>query len=260
MLLKTDAICRLGKKSKSKRGATLVELIATVAILAIVASLSFQAIFIASEEYRRVTKLSECQRSISLMQENLNRYVKTAVKIELKSYSTATNINQAVNNLKAELIAAGDNFQDAENNSSDTYVDYILCANVPDPVNEPDILEFRFMKYNGSTNVFDTVFSVDNIKEMNFCLRKMNSSAAVTGNSTYLLDYTMTSMTNFEIINRSIDNSLADKSNYSVVSGIILNNIKDLTISSGALTINNDSATNNKTHFVYIRTTKRNAI
>lgn len=259
MLLKTDAIRRLGKKSKSKRGATLVELIATVAILAIVASLSFQAIFIASEEYRRVTKLSECQRSISLMQENFNRYVKTAVKIELKSYSTATNINQAVNNLKAELIAAGDRLQDAENNSSDTYVDYILCAYVPDPAN-PNILGFRLMKFNSGTNDFDNVFSVDNIKEMNFCLRKMNSSAAVTGNSTYLLDYTMTSMTNFEIINRSIDNSLADKSNYSVVSGVILNNIKDLAIPSGILTINNDSATNNKTHFVYIRTTKRNAI
>lgn len=254
MLLKTDAIRRLGKKSKSKRGATLVELIATVAILAIVASLSFQAIFIASEEYRRVTKLSECQRSISLMQENLNRYAKTAVKIELKSYSTATNINQAVNDFRADLIAAGDNFQDAENNSSDTYVDYILCANVPDPVNEPDILEFRFMKYNGSTNGFDTVFSVDNIKEMNFDLKSLHSSARPTDKETFLLDYTMTSMTTFEIINRSIASS--NQSEYAVVSGIVLNNIKGSPAFAASLRINKD----NKTHFVYIRTTKRNAI
>lgn len=254
MLLKTDAIRRLGKKSKSKRGATLVELIATVAILAIVASLSFQAIFIASEEYRRVTKLSECQRSISLMQENFNRYVKTAVKIELKSYSTATNINQAVNDFRSDLIAAGDNFQDAENNSSDTYVDYILCANVPDPVNEPDILEFRFMKYNGSTNVFDTVFSVDNIKEMNFDLKLLGSSAHPADKETILLDYTMTSMTTFEIINRSIESS--NQSEYAVISGIVLNNIKGSPASAASLRINKD----NKTHFVYIRTTKRNAI
>ncbi len=254
MLLKTDAIRRLGKKSKSKRGATLVELIATVAILAIVASLSFQAIFIASEEYRRVTKLSECQRSISLMQENLNRYTKTAVKVELlSSYASAANINQAVNNFRADLIAAGDNFQDAENNSSDTYVDYILCANVPDPTNEPDILEFRFMKYNSSTNGFDTVFSVDNIKEMNFDLKLLASSAHPSGKETLLLDYTITSMTTFEIINRSIASS--NQSEYAVVSGIVLNNIKGSS-SAASLRINKD----NKTHFVYIRTTKRNAI
>lgn len=255
MLLKTDAIRRLGKKSKSKRGATLVELIATVAILAIVASLSFQAIFIASEEYRRVTKLSECQRSISLMQENLNRYAKTAVKVGLiSSYDSAANINQAVNDFRSDLIAAGDNFQDAENNSSDTYVDYILCANVPDPVNEPDILEFRFMKYNGSTNVFDTVFSVDNIKEMNFDLKLLGSSAHPADKETILLDYTMTSMTTFEIINRSIESS--NQSEYAVISGIVLNNIKGSPASAASLRINKD----NKTHFVYIRTTKRNAI
>ena len=50
MNTKSGTIRRIGKKAKSKRGATLVELIATVAILAIVSSLSFQAIFIASEQ------------------------------------------------------------------------------------------------------------------------------------------------------------------------------------------------------------------
>ena len=75
MNTKSGTIRRIGKKAKSKRGATLVELIATVAILAIVSSLSFQAIFIASEEYQRATKISECQRSVSLMQRNLDKYI-----------------------------------------------------------------------------------------------------------------------------------------------------------------------------------------
>ncbi len=257
MNTKSSTIRRIGKKAKSKRGATLVELIATVAILAIVSSLSFQAIFIASEEYQRATKISECQRSISLVQRNLDKYIKTAVKVKFKNSVSTTNITDAINKFVIDCNKAADTkLQDADNDPNDKYCDYILFAYVADPVNAPDALSFRLSKYTigggpNNTDAFKPIFTVDNIKEMNFDLKLMNSSP-----DSILFDYTMNSMTNFEIINKSIDNNLADKSEYSVAAGSVMNNITDTSIALGSLNIStyND---NHKTNFVYFRTTQR---
>lgn len=257
MNTKSSAIRRIGQKAKSKRGATLVELIATVAILAIVSSLSFQAIFIASEEYQRATKISECQRSISLMQRNLDKYIKTAVKVKFKSSVTATNITDAINEFVTECNNDPDTdtkLQDADSDANDKYCDYVLYAFVADPVNAPDALSFRLSKYTkgAGTNSFKPIFTVDNIKEMNFDLKLMNSSP-----DSILFDYTMNSMTNFEIINKSIDNNLADKSEYSVAAGSVMNNITDTSIALGSLNISTDFGKTYNTNFVYFRTTQR---
>lgn len=257
MNTKSGTIRRIGKKAKSKRGATLVELIATVAILAIVSSLSFQAIFIASEEYQRATKISECQRSVSLMQRNLDKYIKTAVKVKFESSSSATNITDAINEFVTTSntsLDADDKLQDADNSASDKYCDYILFAYVADPTNAPTALSFRLSKYTkcAGSNSFKPIFTVDNIKEMNFKLKLMASSP----NSVFF-DYTMNSMTNFEIINKSIDNNLADKSDYSVAAGSVMNNITDTSITTSSLNISTDFSESYKTNFVYFRTTQR---
>lgn len=255
MKIKTSAIRRIGKKAKSKRGATLVELIATVAILAIVSSLSFQAIFIASEEYRRATKISECQRSISLMQRNLDKYIKTAVKVKFKSSVSATDITEAINEFVTDCNNDSDTdtkLQDADSDADDKYCDYVLYAFVADPTNAPTALSFRLSKYTKSagTNAFKEIFTVDNIKEMNFDLKLLNSSP-----NSVLFDYTMNSMTNFEIINKSIENDLADKSEYSVAAGSVMNNIADPSV-AGSLNISTYN-NNHNTNFVYFRTTQR---
>ena len=84
---KTKAIKRLSKNIRSKRGATLVELIATVAILSIVASLSLQAIIVAAEESQRVKIISESQRAISLIEKQINTYARNATRIDMVTYN-----------------------------------------------------------------------------------------------------------------------------------------------------------------------------
>ncbi len=264
---KTDAIRRLGKKAKSKRGATLVEMVATLAILTIVATLSLEAMFIARSEQSRITNISESQRSISLMQENLNKYLKTAVDIELcDGYASASTIDDAIIQYTSDRNSGSDPLQDYDNppisGSADNYNDYIFYRS-----GTFSYTLAKYYRYHGAnSNVFVPIFTVDNIKELKFSFKKLISSGSA---EQYMMDYAITSPTNDEFTEGSAianaDN--IQKGEYSIATGTILNNIygsgvstavSSMRISEGL--ISDGSNDGSDKHFLFIRTTPKVAI
>ncbi|MEE1124797.1 MAG: type II secretion system protein [Acutalibacteraceae bacterium] len=233
-LLKTKAMKRLTKNVKSKRGATLVELIATVAILTIVASLSLEAMYIAAEEFRRVESISECERSISLLQDNLNLYAKNATYIKLVDNSASGNLNvfDDMYDYRKEVTLNApidyDDLEDAENNSNHNYI-YVVLYREPD-----NPFTYTLAKYTKKTSEmpkWEPIVSISNIKEINFSIKKLQSSH---NSNSWLFDYAVIAPTEFEMLytkaNTLKEDSLdTDKySNtegaYSVMSGTVINN------------------------------------
>lgn len=238
-LCKTNAMNRLKRKIKSRRGATLVELVATMAILTIVASLSFEAMFIAAEEYRRVASLSECERSISLLQENLNLYVKNASYIRLvdandPKYESCVTVGDAMYTYIESTIDSEekyDDLQDAEHVDGHNYIYIFLYRSGPFTYKLAKYTEIDEHGFGGTKKDITTIMTIDNIKEINFNLRQLISSY---GSKSWLLDYAIMSPTDFEMI-YSKDGTLAEDSlktenydnnsgAYSVMSGTVVNN------------------------------------
>lgn len=265
--LKTDAIKRLGKKAKSKRGATLIEMVATLAILTIVATLSLEAMFIARSEQSRITNISESQRSISLMQENLNKYLKTAVDIELcDGYTGEATIDNAINKYTNDRNSSSDPLQDKDNppvsGSTDDYNDYVFYRS-----GTFSYTLAKFYRYHGAeSNVFVPIFTVDNIKELKFSFKKLNSSG---GTEQYMLDYAITSPTNDEFTegNAIANADNIQKGEYSIATGTILNNMYGSSVSTAVSSMrisegleSNGSNDGSDKHFLFIRTTPKVAI
>lgn len=280
----TDYIRRLAKKCRSKRGTTLIELIATVAILSIVATFSMQAIIIAHEENTRVTNVSVSQRSISLMQSNLNKYVKNVVQIELidvsESIDAVPTFEDALNNYRVERNTATppQPFMDHTTSpDTDMYDDYILYRS--------GTFCYTLAKYNKAVMKFQPVFTVSDIKEMNFSFKAL-SGTDKAGKCDYELDYVISSPIGKESVFVKSENSMPYNTpwtyaedfkktikdnllegDYSVVTGTVLNNMYGDTSTVSSLRISegftlNTSATNYDAvrdndgsfrNFVYIR-------
>lgn len=238
-VFKSDAMRRLTKKCKSKRGTTLVELIATVAILAIVTSLSLEAMVIAGEEFRRVEALSECERSVSLFQENVNLYAKNATKIDLvdlsndAAFGPGSTISDAVrwywHNRNNDPTNPDPDFklQDAENDPNDTYIDIFIYRSGE--------MTYKIVKYDETllpTGIpFKEIVTFHNIKEIDWVCRTANSSV-----DTVLLDYAITSPTDFELLYSKKSGDTFDKDKYSskegaysVMTGMVINNMESHT-------------------------------
>lgn len=276
-LFKTSAMKNLTRKIKTKRGATLVELIAVIAILSIVASLSVEAMYMAAEEYRRVRTVSESERSISLMQENIDLYAKNAVDIDFENYDTypsTTNINDLLRDYKTVRVGRGSPLEDAENQPDDDYIDIVLYRSGD--------FTYTLCKYTNITGVGDSweeILTVSNIKEINLDMKKLDSSYSDSGgtNATYMLDYAIMSPTGFEMIyseNKNLDvadainsgNYSSNEGLYSVMSGTVINNIEswggataDLRICENVPATSTTSAYNGTLNFVVIRTVPREA-
>lgn len=265
---KTDAIRRLGKKAKSKRGTTLIEMIATLAILTIVATLSLEAMFMAYSEQRRVDNISKSQRSISLMQENLNKYLKTAVDIELcDDYDlTEPTIEDAIIKFTNDKNSSSDPLQDYDNppisGSADNYNDYIFYRS-----GTFSYTLAKYYRYHGSeSNVFIPIFTVNNIKELKFSFKKLISSGSA---EQYIMDYAITSPTNDEFAEgKALEKAeYIQSGEYSIVTGTILNNIFGSGVSTAVSTmrmseglISDGTNDGSDRHFVFIRTTPKVAI
>lgn len=278
--IKTDAMKRLTKKVKNKRGATLVELIATVAILSIVASLSFEAIFMASEEYRRVSTMSECERSISLMQENLNLYAKNAENIIFvdNSSNAAATLTNTIEVYPAYRATSGDPLQDAENQAGDDYIDLVLYRS-----GEFTYTIAKYTAVTGQPVKWEEIVTIGNIKEINLHLKKLKSSFDSGTQASYLLDYAIMSPTGFEmsysrngnltagdlITEENADDKIDDYSSneglYSVMTGTVINNmdswggLNEIRISEDLPATSASSAYKGDCNFVVIRTVPREA-
>lgn len=274
-LFKTKAMKRLTKNIKSKRGATLVELIATVAILTIVASLSLEAMYIAAEEYRRVESISECERSISLLQDNLNLYAKNATYIKLVDNSASGNSNvfedlkdyrdEVTNNDPIEY----DNLEDAENTSTHKYI-YIFLYR--DPNNPFTYTIAKYTKSPTTSPKLEPIVSISNIKEINFSIKKLQSSF---NSNSWLFDYAIISPTEFEMLYTKSDTLEEDSLNtdeysniqgaYSVMNGTVINNEVEGTSTSQLRMCENLPATSTRAaydgsrNFIVIKTVPREA-
>ena len=279
---RTDTIKRFGKKAKSKRGATLIEMVATLAILTIVATLSLEAMFMAYSEQARITNISESQRSISLMQENLNKYLKTAVDMDLcTGYASEATIDDAIREYTNDRNSSTNPLQDHDipsvSGDVDDYNDYIFYRS--------GTFSYTLAKYyryhDGESNVFVPIFTVDNIKELYFSFKKLTS--VYSGIEQYIMDYSITSPTNDEFVEgkaidtddpRTPDNDILkniQKGEYSIATGTILNNMYGTTgsvsfstavptmrISEGLESDGGNDGSDK--HFLFIRTTPKVAI
>lgn len=265
-LFKTSSMKRLTKKFKTKRGATLIEMIATVAILSIVASLSFEAMFMAGEEYRRVARVADCERSISLMQENLNLYVKNAV--DIKFYDNSADPSATFESTINNYFSTRTDLQDAVNQTDHQYIDLILYRSGP--------FHYTLAKYTlitGHNPEWEPILKVNNIKEINFSMKELTSSFHDGAKQSYLFDYAIMAPTGFEMdyakddeVDQAVDSSgYSNKEGiYSVMTGTVINNMETWTGSTNQLRIcENVTASGleykGDCNFVVIRTVPREA-
>lgn len=72
----------LTRKVKNKKGATLVELLAVVCILGIVATLSFSAVFSAGVQVKKLSEISSAQKTSALVQYYIMVYGKAADRVQ----------------------------------------------------------------------------------------------------------------------------------------------------------------------------------
>lgn len=277
-LFKTEAMKRLKKSVKSKRGTTLIEMIATVAILAIIASLSFEAMFMASEEFRRVEAISEAERSISLLQDNLNMYAKNSTGIKFvdnsddSKYASYTDVDDAIRAYIYNASLPGNEpMQDAENNPANEYIDLFLYRSGD--------FTYTIGKYVRGSDEPKKIVEVSNIKEINLSIKKLNSSFSNGAtDASYLFDYAVVSPTGFEMLyskkDTVVSGDVIDSSkysnndgSYSVMTGTVLNNIESNTkVTTGSLRMSENTDALGVTggykgdlNFVVIRTVPREA-
>lgn len=268
-LFKSNAMKSLTKKCRSKRGVTLIEMIATVAILSIVASLSLEAIVIAGEEFRRVQALSECQRSISLFQENVNIYAKNAVSIDMvdttgvASLGPSDDISDAITWYRDQRNASTDKLQDAEYNVDDQYIDIFIYRSGE--------MSYKIAKYDKNpanmTSPLKELVTFHNIKEIDWvCKPSQGTYGSV------IFDYVITSPTDFELLYSRKNVNTFDstqynrkRGSYSVMTGTVINNMKssgiignyNLRMSEDTSGFTSPDAYKGDLNFVVIRTVPR---
>ncbi len=244
--LKSNAIKSFVKKCRSKRGFTLLEMITTVAILAIVSSLSFEAMVIASEEYRRVEALSECERSISLFQETVNTYAKNAAGIYLVDKSGETgSIDDVISdyidwrNTDEDL---DDPLQDAENNPDNEYIDIFIYRSGE--------MTYNIAQYD-QTNGLEPVVTINGVKSIDWSCKPSQITTSYPKQK-YILDYAVSAPTSFELLysktsGQTFQTDDAKKYNrtegvYSVMTGTVLNNMENSPIGPDQLIMCEDTS------------------
>ncbi|MEE0264952.1 MAG: hypothetical protein UD936_04925, partial [Acutalibacteraceae bacterium] len=189
---------------------------------------------IAGEEFRRVQALSECQRSISLFQENVNIYAKNAISIDLvdttgvASLGPGSDINDAITwyRDKRNDIATPPELrlQDAEYDIDDNYIDIFIYRSGE--------MSYKIAKYDENpvnyTMPFKELVTFHNIKEINWvCKPSQGTYGSV------IFDYVLTSPTDFELLYskkpvvNTFDSAQYSKKrgSYSVMTGMVINNM-----------------------------------
>ena len=215
------------RHSKSKKGSTLIELVATIAILGIVSSISLSALYAMANIAKNGEKISVSQRTSALLSEQFLVYGNTATAIE-----TYTSIPTLI---KYDELNCPDGFMDAD---ADPPVgdknDYFISAD-----GKGNIL---FQKFDFSTSSYSlkTITTVDKVKSIVFRNKTLNI------NNKHLLEYTITTTDDYEI-----------------TSGVVLNNSTStatITEPASNFTITTDTSDSNYGNVLRIRTTSRKNI
>ena len=190
----------LSKRSiKAKAGATLVELVAVVCILAIMSTTCISGMFAMADVAKRGYDLSYCERTSDMISKQLSVYGNSGSDVQgYENMPTVSAYNETSN---------PGGFMDVENPSGGygNKNDYFLYA---DPNVEYRLILARF-DTTTSPYQFKTVTTIDNVKSITFNVQKLNMSAE----RKYILQYTVT-----------------------MSSGVVLNNTNSSTPAISALT------------------------
>ncbi len=195
------------KSVKSKVGATLVELVAVVCILAITSMTCVSGMFAMADVAKRGQELSYCERTSDTISKQLSIYGNTSSYVQVYS-STPTPVGYNSDPMNG--------FMDYDNHSSDPALpygnqnDYFLYA-------DPNI-EYRLIlaKFDSTTSPYSykPILEIDNVKSIKFDLKKLN-----TEESKYILQYTVTT------VGKTIWNKATSaRIEYTMSSGVVLNN------------------------------------
>ena len=191
-----------GRFGKSRAGATLIELVAAIAILGIVSSTCLAGMFALTKLAKRGQDISEAQRMCALIGEQFAVYGNTAS--DLKSYSTMPTMTKySVTNTSG--------FMDCDHGIGDN-IDMFIYS--------PKEGTIAFSAYNAVTNSLDTITTVDNISKIEFSVFKLNGVS-----DKFVLEYTITA-------------KCLNSDDYAITSAVVLNNT---TTSIGTLNIGGES-------------------
>lgn len=227
---------------KAKAGATLIELLAVVCILAITASTCIGGMFAMADVAKRGQDLSYCERTSDMLSKQLSIYGNSASYVEgyagiptLTAYDNTSNPS---------------GFMDIENGVGDKN-DYFLFA---DASNDYRLILARFDTTTSPYTLYE-VSAIDNVKSIKFNVKRLN----LPTETKYILQYTVTTV-GTNVWDRATDKRVE----YTVSSGVVLNNTSASTSSIPTLT--NDTietktpSTAATTTCLRIRTTSRSDI
>lgn len=207
------------KHCKSKHGSTLIELIATVAILGILSTVCLSALYSVSSLFTKVNNTSLSQRTCALVQQNLAMYANSATMC--KSYTRST--------LPTVRGISSNEMQDCDdpNNTTKTpvcqYNDYIIRAK------SDGVIEIAKFDATLSPNGFTTVTKLSDVKEIQFKVVQLSSSDG------FILTYKITTTTDYVIDGGTVLNNYLAGVSYPSV---------DMTISTDASDSNYDNVLN----------------
>lgn len=188
---------------KAKAGATLIELMAVVCILAITSTTCISGMFAMADVAKRGQDLSFCERTCDMLSKQLAIYGNTAS--DVKDYATIPDLDISV-------------FMDVEHGVGDKN-DYFIYA---DPTVDYRLILAKYDK-STATPALKTISTIDNVKSIKFNFRKLNMSAETK----YILQYTITT------VGQNIWDKATDKRvEYTVSSGVVLNNTNNTALPS----------------------------
>ena len=207
----SQTVKRISKTyAKSKKGATLVELVCTIVILGIVSSISLSALYSLSQIAVKGQNISQAQRSCALISEQLAVYAKTANK--LVGYDTFPSIDGY-----DETSPNQEHFMDSDASGMGNFDEFIMYAGKKK--NSIVVAKFNSSISGGGgydINCFDVITTIDNIKSVTFKVDKLDGIN--TTDEKYKLEYTIVAL-------ESVHDT--GEVTYEINGGFVLNNVKD---------------------------------
>lgn len=225
---------------KAKAGATLIELMAVVCILAITSSTCIGGMFAMADVAKRGQDLSFCERTSDMLSKQLSLYGNTASYVQGYSDKPTPATYEAAH--------TPDGFMDVENSVGDKN-DFFLYA---DPTVDYRLI---FAKYDSTTHSYKEMSKIDNVKSISFKVQELETEA-----KKFVLQYNITT------VGTNVWDKATDKRvEYTVSSGVVLNNSNNTVtipaLSDDANTIDTKSPSNPaSTVCLRIRTTSRSGV
>lgn len=226
MKICTEQIKRFARlHAKSKKGTTLIELVATIAILGIVSSISLGALYSMADIAKAGQKVSVSQRVCTLFSKQLSLYGRNASNIDF--YSTMPSSE------KYDEHSNPNGFMNKDQSCGDK-IDYFIAAGSAE-----NSIDFLMFDSSVTPCRYKVITTVDKIKSIEFTVKRLNLPDYSI--KKYMLSYSITTTENYEISG-----------------GVILNNTSNASLLAGHTTSISSDATNaDHDNVLKIRSTSR---